>query len=619
MSNNKAAGATKEALEKLKQYEKFDRIDGSHPWQKIMPEGHVNYNVRVLSQGKVAYFNFNLAKEMGLIPENHPHMLTNSLEKKLLDTFNLQIINEYDLDVGKKISKKTIKPNPYMATRYLQLQHKNKQGTTSGDGRGIWNGYFSHRGSGWDISSRGTGVTSLSPGAASASEHLETGNTEHGYGCGLAEIDELYSSALMSEILSLNGYNTERTLVLIEHAKGYGIGVRAGKNLFRPAHLFMYLKQGNYESLKKATDYIIARQVQNKEWDIPLKSKYKYPKMLDALTYEFAKFIAHLERDYIFAWLDWDGDNVLINSGIIDYGSIRQFGVRHDQYRYDDVERFSTTLNEQKNKASLIIQVFCQLTDYLQTKVKKPLNEFKNHSMINKFHEAYEYFLLQRFLFQLGYPDTLSELLMLKNRSQVKDLYRIFESLEKTKTKQKTKTVEDGINRPPIFNLRKVSTYLPRNMTLKSETLLPVDPDAIFTHMKIEDIDHRDDTLTPSTKEKLSKLQTLYSQIFTSALRLQKKSALNFLTDIKKRSQLIGSPKRVTGNSLVYIVNELLSKKRSGIKSNEIQNIMENFAKSQCLNPDTDLNFRKKTLQSNKSKALIKTMLTILDEHSEDI
>ena len=61
--------------------------------------------------------------------------------------------------------------------------------------------------------------------------------------------------------------------------------------------------------------------------------------MLRLLSKDFAEFAAKLEMDYIFAWLDWDGDNVLADAGIIDYGSVRQFGLRHDQYRYDDVER----------------------------------------------------------------------------------------------------------------------------------------------------------------------------------------------------------------------------------------------------------------------------------------
>ncbi len=47
---------------------------------------------------------------------------------------------------------------------------------------------------------------------------------------------------------------------------------------------------------------------------------------------------------HIFAWLDWDGTDSPTDAGIIDYSSVHQFSIRHDKYRYDDVERFSTRI-----------------------------------------------------------------------------------------------------------------------------------------------------------------------------------------------------------------------------------------------------------------------------------
>ena len=48
-------------------YDNFNQLNGTHPWQKVMPEGQISYKVRKLKNGKVAYFNYNLAKEMGLV------------------------------------------------------------------------------------------------------------------------------------------------------------------------------------------------------------------------------------------------------------------------------------------------------------------------------------------------------------------------------------------------------------------------------------------------------------------------------------------------------------------------------------------------------------------------
>ena len=360
--------------------------------------------------------------------------------------------------------------------------------------------------------------------------------------------------------------------------------------------------------------------MKNKEWDIPLQSKHKYSKMLDAITLQFAKFVAHLERDYIFAWLDWDGDNVLANAGIIDYGSIRQFGVRHDQYRYDDVDRFSTNLNEQKQKAAQIIQAFCQLVDFLETKEKKTLDSFKNHPSLVKFNEAYQYSLLHRFLFQLGYPVEVIEVLLLKNRASAKNLYEVFESLEKVKTKDRIKAVEDGINRPAIFNLRKLAQALPKHLNLLGETIRPLESGDIFDLMKVNDIHKKDDSITPAHDKNIQTLQELYALLFTKAHKISSKiSEKELLDQIKKRSKLINSTQRITGNSLLYIVTELLEKKKKGMKPGEVQSIIENFINTQCLNPDLATKTRNKTLQTNKSKALMRTMITLLDEYCEDI
>ena len=149
-------------------YASFEQLDGRHPWMTAVPEGFVPYKVRELKTGEIGYFNYRLAKEMGLISSDHPHEMTPALKAKLVSTFSIQIINEYDELTKRKIDPASIKPHAYMASRYLQLQHPSRQGKTSGDGRGIWNGIIENRGKVWDISSRGTGVTCLSPGAVAA-------------------------------------------------------------------------------------------------------------------------------------------------------------------------------------------------------------------------------------------------------------------------------------------------------------------------------------------------------------------------------------------------------------------------------------------------------------------
>ena len=127
----------------IQNYSCFGRLNGEHPFKEQVPLGRIEYNVRFKKGGKVTFFNFELAKEMGLIPKKHCDELNPELEKEILKTFSLVIINEYDLIQKIKIPEEDVYPNTYMATRYLQLQHPDKCGRTSGDGRSLWNGHFS--------------------------------------------------------------------------------------------------------------------------------------------------------------------------------------------------------------------------------------------------------------------------------------------------------------------------------------------------------------------------------------------------------------------------------------------------------------------------------------------
>src|SRR5205807_4860394 len=101
--------------------------DGSHPWRDVSPHGYHDYPARYRPGGRVLYFNYDLAAELGLIPADHPRRMNGRLEKAILDTFALQIINEYDQAHPENYAGAKLKPGKYMATRYLQVQHKSRQ------------------------------------------------------------------------------------------------------------------------------------------------------------------------------------------------------------------------------------------------------------------------------------------------------------------------------------------------------------------------------------------------------------------------------------------------------------------------------------------------------------
>lgn len=585
----------------------FEKLDGTHPWMEAVPDGCVLYPVRELKGGRVTYFNFKLAKEMGLIPENQSEVLSRDLENVILKTFSLRIINEYDQKNKRQFE--FVKPKKYMATRYLQLQHNDKLGRTSGDGRSIWNGVVTHNGKTWDISSRGTGVTCLAPGVVQAGKPLKSGGTSHGYGCGMAEIDELYGSALMSEIFHLQGVGTERMLAIVDIGKGSGIGVRAHQNLLRPAHFFSYLKQGDYKNLRRAVNFFIKRQVENKTWDISLSATSRYMQMCEYIATAFATLAARLDVDYIFVWLDWDGDNILADGSIIDYGSVRQFGLRHDQYRYDDVERFSTNLNEQKLKARQIVQTFIQLSNYLMTGKRKTAESFNRHPLLTKFDEVFEKkrneFLLER----IGFDNSCVQKLMTRYRRQFESFDKEFKYFERYKTSKPAEELADGVNRPAIFNMRDLLREMPK--WLGSSHGNPIDSAILFDLMISNGATREDKKMTSIQAERIQALQHFYIEMLDSVRG--RRSRVRFLKEIAARAALLNRSDRITGNSITVVVDEIVGNIKKGLAKGEVQRVMDAFIESQSPRGP------RIPPSHPRSKALMKTLLQVVETHREDI
>ncbi len=597
-------------------YGAFDQLDGEHPWMHAVPNGYVPYSVRELRTGEIAYFNFALAKEMGLLPANHPNKMNEQLKGKLLETFSVQIINEYDEKLGRKFATATIKQKKYMASRYLQLQHTDKKGKTSGDGRGIWNGTLSHAGKTWDVSSRGTGVTCLAPGAVAAKRPLETGGTEFGYGCGLAEIDELYGASLLAEIMHLQGHSTERVLCIVDLGKGFGIGVRAAPNLLRPAHIFLYLKQNRKAELKASLDYFIERQIENGRWKPKSRGTAIYKELAEKISLQFATFAAHLEIDYVFAWLDWDGDNVLVDAGIIDYGSVRQFGLRHDLYRYDDIDRFSTTLNEQRHKARRIVQGFMQIADYLKTGEKQPLRDYANHPISDDFDKHFTKQRAHRLLYRMGFDPAQRESILSK-KSLFKKFDKVYSYFEKAKISGSIRKVPDGVNLPPLFNLRSVLRTLPatfRDHGLQHQT----SEDEFFRLILSNFAKPKDKRKRSKHSRQIQSFQRFYCHIMKVAVgRGPAKATLQAIAD---RATKLNNDERITGNALIQIVEEIIRQRASGATHETVQSWIDQLILSHLDFPEVaNGNWYPRGPRAIPSSDVLEKLLDLVQSYKHDI
>jgi uncharacterized protein YdiU (UPF0061 family) len=586
-------------------YDKFKELDGKHPWRAVSPDGYIDYHARYRPHGRVLYLNFPLAREMQLLPANHPPILNKELERVILETFSLQIINEYDLRHRKKYA---VKSGPYMATRYLQTQHKNKRGKTSGDGRSIWNGYLKTRNLIFDVSSRGTGATILSPGAQKSDGAVQTGDESYGYSSGLAELDEMLGSAVMSEIFYRQGIPTERCLAVIGYADGSAIGVRSAPNLVRPAHIFRYLKLGMQSKLKASIDYFIEREVQNGFWQVPEKGSARYAKTLEYLAHSYGKMAAVLEEEYIFNWLAWDGDNMLASGAILDYGSIRQFAAKHDKYRFKDVDRYSASLTEQRYWARVTVQTFAQAMDFICSGEKKNLREFRDAECLKTFDLAFKTEVDYRVLWRIGFTQEQIEQLRQSAQKEIGEFHRALSYFEDAKVSKGIEKLPDGFTHQPVFLIRNLLRQLPAYYVAQS--VADVDdesaymPDDIFCGiMAASYVEKRDLKLTPARSSHIANFQQCYLRLI-AALGQPFEEVLRSVQD---RSAIINHRHRLTGDALVMIIEEVIAIKGK-IKVHGLQEAMDAFIESQVLIPGKwqPVDPERLKLNNLKSKLLVK-------------
>lgn len=575
--------------------------------------------MRARHGGKLFYFNFDLAEEIGLIPKGARRAVTPALSRAILDTFSLQIINEYDITHGVKIPKKEVRPHRCMATRYLQMQHPDKKGHTSGDGRSIWNGTFKGPHGRWDFSSCGAGVTCLSPATAIEKRYFKTGDKNASYGSGRLDLSDGVGAALMSDIFHRNQIRTERTLAVIAYDDRTCITVRAGKNLLRPAHFFTYLKQGEYAGLKRVVDYYIARQVENKEWPSIQNAKKKYQDLLERVTVAFAKTAAQFESEYIFCWLEWDGDNILADAGIIDYGSVRQFGLFHHEYRYDDVDRLSTSITEQKNKAKYLVQTFAQMTDFLISGRKKNLKSFQNHPSIKRFERIFEQTRDEAVLYQIGF-DKNSQARLLKSaqdRETIRGFRAILRYFEKAKAKRGRHAVADGFNWDAVFCVRDILRELPE-LYLSGVDRVP--PKQFIEVLRSDYASSADVRIGPSRREKIVRFQRVYRRLVDRAARLTGRTAKEVLRRIRERSALINRYSRVTGDAIIFVAQRLLRGWKT-ISTEELHLMFRDFVEGQILRPESlsAAAVSDRHEKSRKTRQLLHAMLDTVKRYRESV
>lgn len=579
------------ALERARErsaYHAFLRIDGRHPYRDAVPDGYVDYRARRRRDGEVAFFNYGLAREMGLIPAAHPDAMTPALRRAILDAFALVIVNEYDIRHHVRVPGRDLLPHPYMATRYLQLQHPSRRGTTSGDGRSVWNGTWRHAGIRWDLSSCGTGVTRLCPATAETKRFYKTGSRTASYGCGTASVEEGLGAALMSEVFHRTGIATERVLAVIGLPSGQAINVRAARNLLRPSHLFAPLKQNDLKRLRAAVDYAIARERENGALPQARTTADGYRAFAAAVAAAFGRAVAIFQREYVFCWLDWDGDNVLLDGSIVDYGSVRQFGLYHREYRFDDGPRWSTTIPEQKAKARAIVRCFAQIADALTEGRRAPLSAFARDRLLDAFDAAFVETRDRLLLRHVGYDAKTESVLLARARPLVKRFDRAHAWFETARSARGPVVVPDGITWNAIYSVRDLLRELPRIYVRDPR---PVEAGIVLDIAASTYASRADARPTPTKRRRALEFQSAYLALARRAARLTCRPLGAVLADLAARSATINAYARITGDAVAHAAARL-ARARKALGADGIYEVVDRFAKRPARGADADPPFR---------------------------
>ncbi|MEM9175622.1 MAG: hypothetical protein AAGC67_10340 [Myxococcota bacterium] len=536
------------------------------------------YPARRRDDSEVVYFNFALAREIGLLPPGHADRLGDPLREALLRAFSLQIVNEWDEAHGRFTEPGDRLPHAYMATRYLQLQHPDKRGQNSGDGRSIWNGSFRGPRGRFDVSSCGTGVTRLCPATSELGQFFQTGNVITDYGCGTAHVDEGLGAALMSEAFHRNGVRTERVLAVLALPSGLAINVRVAPNLLRPSHFFGLLRRGEHADLRRLVDYYGEREIRDGRWpklrSAPARARY----LAERVAVDFARAVATFESEYIFCWLDWDGDNVLTDGSILDYGSVRQFGLYHHSYRFKDTDRYSTSIPEQRRKAREIVQRFAQIRELLVTSEIPALDSLKDDPVLARFDDAFDAERRRLFLRQVGFEDRDARALERTRPEALERLLALHHRLERRRSSRGEHAVPDGLSWNAIYCMRDVLRELPARLLERVDERDPrVAPKAFYDLALSAYASRADRRLTDYRGRVARDYQRAYLDLVDVLAARRRISRRAALARLAPKARARNPYARMTGDGLTHATRRL-SVNRRRLRPEESHRLIQAFA-----------------------------------------
>jgi len=311
---------------------------------------------------------------------------------------------------------------------------------------------------------------------------------------------------------------------------------------------------------------------------------------------------------------------MLASGAILDYGSIRQFAAKHDKYRYKDADRYSASLTEQRYWARLIVQTFAQAMAFICSGVKENLRAFKDAECLRVFDLAFKTESDYRILWRIGFTPEQIEQLMQKAQKEIAEFHKALSYFEDRKVAKGIEKLPDGLTHKPVFLIRNLLRLLPAYYVAQAigriddETAYMAE-DVFCRVMAASYVGKKDLELTPARSSHIKNFQQCYLKLI-AALGEPFDAVLKTL---QERSAIINHRHRLTGDALVFIIEEVLAI-RGKIKVSGLQEALDAFIDSQVLIPGKWQPVSPEQLKSNTLKSrLLQKIQANLEEYKESI
>jgi hypothetical protein len=246
------------------------------------------------------------------------------------------------------------------------------------------------------------------------------------------------------------------------------------------------------------------------------------------------------------------------------------------------VQRYSTTILEQKQKARYVVQCFIQIADFLTAKKKRSLSHFKNHEIMRLFDNHFADCKNRNLLQKMGFKKKYQDHLLTKYPEQVVKFRKVFSYFERSKSKRGVYKVADGINRDAIFCMRDILRELPQIYLTRAAKLSDND---FLEIIKSSYAKKSDLKLTIIRKRKIARFQHVYLDLIKSVEKDFNLNENQLLLEITMRSSIINKYDRVTGDSISIIVQKV-GKMKPRLSAIELFELVQQFSVYQNLDPD---------------------------------